>query len=174
MVLTSVLSIFLATQNDPKQSINLVGSGLKLTVSVPTAVDGWKLKRTPSEKSSKIEYVHPSLRAFGKACSFSVDFRSKDTEARLFQSEKSALALPKPSATNLKLEWRWDGWSYLEREMVLPKGIQIKFVGEADSFFVLGNLTYPGPFEKLTTNKLVALVNRLTRAIVPNGKTKSR
>ncbi len=174
MVLTSVLSIILVTQNDPKQSVSLVGSGLKLSISVPTVVDGWKLKRSRTDTTSKLEYVHSSLTAFGKPCVFSVDFRSKATAAKLFQVEKSALTQPKPSTTNLKLEWRWDGWQFLEREMGTPQGIQIKFVGEADSLFVLGSLTYPGPLERLTTNKLVAVMSRLTRAAIPNGKTKAQ
>ncbi|MEI7986833.1 MAG: hypothetical protein WCI55_14500 [Armatimonadota bacterium] len=173
MVLTSALSIFLVTQSDPKQSVNLVGADLKLSMSVPTVIDGWKLKRSRSDTSTKIEYVHSSLVAFGRPCSFTVDFRSKSNAAKLLQVEKSALNQPKPSTTNLKLEWRWDGRQYLEREMGTSQGIQIKFLGEADSLFVLGSLTYPGPLEKQTTNKLVAIVSRLTRGVIPNAKIKA-
>jgi hypothetical protein len=173
MVLPSILSIILVIQSDPKQSVNMVGSGLKLTLSVPTKIDGWKLKRTRTDVSSKIEYVHSNLVAFGKPCSFTVDFRSKVAAAKLLQVEKSALSRAKPSATNLKLEWRWDGWQYLEREMDTSQGIQIKFVGEADSLFVLGSLSFPGPLEKQTTNKLVAIMSKLTRAVLPSGKVRA-
>ena len=140
---------------------------------MPAVIDGWNLKRNRSNTSTKIEYVHSILVAFGKPCSFTVDFRSKSISAKLLQIEKSALNQPKPSTANLKLEWRWNGWQYLLREVVTPQGIQIMFVGESDSLFVLGSLTYSGPLEKQTTNKLVAIMSRLTRGVIPTGKIKA-